>query len=116
MNRAHKDICPTCSQPVGSLPVWLDGNVAIITGERYRLTPTETDILQAIVSRHPRVAPHEAILQDVYGLLLEWPSPQHFRVRISQIRRKLAGAPIAIESVWGRGYRLIVEEQKERAA
>lgn len=36
-------------------------------------------------------------------------------VFVCKLRQKVKDTPIKIKNVWGRGYRLIVEEQKERA-
>ncbi len=114
-------ICPTCSQPLplaGGLTVDpRDGSVSV-NGDRLWMPTMEATLLMALWTRRPRHVPYEIIFDDMYGLECDqdWPSPKILNVYVCNLRRKIKNTPLKIETEWGRGYRLIVEEQKERAA
>ena len=70
-----------------------------------RLTRSEFDLLEAMLSEPRRVYTRDELLDRVWG---EWHASDDLTVMISRMRRKLAdaGAPHVIETVHGVGYRL----------
>lgn len=74
------------------------------------LTQKETDILESLMERYPRVASREALLEKL------WDQPQAFvdentlNVNITRVRKKLQelGIEEAVLTVRGTGYRLNV--------
>jgi two-component system KDP operon response regulator KdpE len=81
--------------------VWMDD-------EEVRLTPTEWNILAALVRNAGRVVTHDALAREVWGPASPDVSAAA-RVHLTHVRRKLAGdpkAPPLIETLPGIGYRL----------
>ena len=80
------------------------------------LTPTEYDILRALVNHAGRVLTHKQLIQEVWGGNYE--ADAHLlRVNISNLRRKIEMDPLHpchIITESGVGYRLKnIEENKE---
>ncbi len=82
-----------------------NARAALVDGVDARLTEKEFFLLEYLESRHEETASREEILAYLYGA--NQPDQKILDVFICKIRRKLRllGAPGAIETVWGRGYR-----------
>lgn len=70
----------------------------------WRLTPTEESIFRAMLARD---FASPALIAEVAGTA----TPQSARVHVHRIRQKLAPHRIEIETVTGKGWRLIGREQ-----
>jgi two-component system KDP operon response regulator KdpE len=85
------------------LLVDLAAHEVILDGERVHLTPTEFDLLRALVMNRGRLMTHRALLSEVWG-----PSyaddTQVLRVHVANLRRKL-GEKRYIRTDPGIGYR-----------
>lgn len=95
----------------GELVVDLANRLVTIGGQPAQLTPTEYEILKALVSATGKVLTHHQLLRHVWGRGYEAESHM-LRVNISNLRRKLEPDPahptyVLTES--GVGYRLRVE-------
>jgi two-component system, OmpR family, KDP operon response regulator KdpE len=95
----------------GELVVDLGNRLVTVGGQPAQLTPTEYEILKALVSATGKVLTHHQLLRHVWGRGYEAESHM-LRVNISNLRRKLEPDPahpsyILTES--GVGYRLHVE-------
>ena len=95
----------------GELVVDLANRLVTIGGQPAQLTPTEYEILKALVSATGKVLTHHQLLRHVWGRGYEAESHM-LRVNISNLRHKLEPDPahptyILTES--GVGYRLRVE-------
>ena len=117
--------CECCGRPLPSK----FGGVAIVDGElewfvdgerrSIYLTKTEAWTMEAILERGGKVTSKEQILNHI-----EWRLGGGFYdvedklvdVYICKVRRKLreGGAPVVIETMWGRGY-MVASEEKEAA-
>lgn len=99
---------------LGQLRVDLTRRVVRVAGNEVQLTPTEYDLLRALVTHAGRVQTHRQLLREVWGFGYE--DELHLlRVNISNLRRKLEANParpkyIATEA--GVGYRLRLEDPR----
>jgi two-component system KDP operon response regulator KdpE len=96
----------------GDLSVDLTRRVVTVAGEEVRLTPTEYDILRALVSHAGLVLTHRQLLREVWGAGYEQEA-HILRVNISNLRRKIEADPSRPRHVVtepGVGYRLVAEE------
>ena len=82
-----------------------DGTLSSEIGEAH-LTNKELALLVAVMSRKGGILTKQAGLTELYGGMDE-PEVKIIDVFICKVRRKLneVGAPDAIETVWGHGYR-----------
>ncbi|GLY11199.1 response regulator transcription factor [Pseudobacillus badius] len=78
-------------------------------GQELRLTKKETDILEHLIDRYPRVAGREDLLERLWDDQA-WVDENTLNVNITRVRKKLQelGIEQAIETVRGTGYLLNV--------
>ena len=93
---------------IGDLVVDLARRRVAVKGEDVSLTPTEYDLLRALVQHAGKVLIHRQLLRQVWGVGYE--SERHLlRVNISNLRRKLEPDPTRPQYILtepGVGYRL----------
>ncbi|RPI56570.1 MAG: response regulator [Chloroflexi bacterium] len=93
---------------VDELTVDLERRMVRVAGREVALTPTEYDLLRALVAHAGKVLTHHQLLRAVWGL--EYEGKTHLlRVNISNLRTKIepnAAHPRYILTVPGVGYRL----------
>jgi len=93
---------------LGGLAVDLANRTAVIGGDTVALTPKEFDLL-ATFARFPNVVlDREQLLDLVWGT--SFYALRTVDVHVARLRDKLKAGPLRIETVWGTGYRLAVEE------
>jgi len=94
---------------LGSLEIDPAARMAAIDGTRLSLTPKEFDLL-ATFARFPGTAlDREHLLDLVWGT--SFYSIRTVDVHVARVREKLRGSPIRIETVWGTGYRMSLDER-----
>jgi two-component system KDP operon response regulator KdpE len=104
---------PAPGEPViaaDGLEVDLAARLVRLGGAEVHLTPTEFDLLRALVRNRGRLLTHRALLQEVWG-------PGYaddvatLRTNIARLRRKIEpeGAPRHIRTDPGVGYRFVTE-------
>lgn len=95
----------------GDLTVDLSQRVVTVAGRTVQLTPTEYDILKALVGARGKVLTSQQLLRQVWGV--GYGTELHMlRVNISNLRRKLEQdptRPVHIVTEPGVGYRLRVQ-------
>ena len=109
---AHGHSSTTVS--VSNLEVYLNRHMALIEGHQLQLTGKEFRIVEFLELRKGSVLSKTAFLSHLYGGMDE-PEMKIIDVFICKLRKKIetAGAQHAlIETVWGRGYRVDIPEQK----
>lgn len=79
---------------------------ATCDGEAVVLTPTEFEILRQLATHHGQLVTKESLSMQVLGRQLG-PFDRSLDVHISNIRKKLPRSPERIETVRGRGYRMV---------
>ncbi|CUS47974.1 MAG: two component signal transduction system copper sensing response regulator CpxR [Idiomarinaceae bacterium HL-53] len=75
-------------------------------GEPMTLTPTEFEVLRQLVAHHGQLVTKESLSMHVLGRQLG-PYDRSLDVHVSNIRKKLPSAPERIQTVRGRGYRMV---------
>jgi two-component system KDP operon response regulator KdpE len=105
---------PTQDEPIfetGDLRMDISRREVSVGGRMTTLTPTEYDILRALVQHAGRVLTHRQLLRTVWGTAYE--SEAHMlRVNISNLRHKIesdASRPKYIVTEPGVGYRLKID-------
>jgi two-component system alkaline phosphatase synthesis response regulator PhoP len=81
---------------------------ATIGGEVLTLRTKEFDLLHALAEHHRLVLSREQLLDQVWGYDYLGES-RTVDVHIARLRDKLVGGGVAIETVWGIGYKLVAE-------
>jgi two-component system, OmpR family, KDP operon response regulator KdpE len=84
----------------------------IVSGKTVRLTPTEFDILQYLISQANKPVPHKRLLQAIWGP--EYGDQiEYLRVFINQLRKKIepsGSKPVFITTEPRIGYRFVLPE------
>jgi DNA-binding response OmpR family regulator len=94
---------------VDGLELDLSQRKASVAGKEVALTPKEFDLLVTF-ARFPNVAlDREQLLDLVWGT--SFYAIRTVDVHVARLRDKLKGRSLRIETVWGTGYRLVVEEK-----
>lgn len=98
----------------GGLRIDLQRREVRVDGERVHLTPTEYDLLKALVRYPDRVLTDRMLLQQVWGS--EYTSESHYlHVYVARLRKKLeprAGSTRRIVTEPGVGYRFVSGESE----
>ncbi len=96
----------------GSLLMDLDERTATLAGKPLHLRPKEFDLL-ATFARFPGFAlDRERLLDLVWGTGY-YGDQRTVDVHVAWLREKLAGSDLKIETVWGVGYKLIVQNAED---
>lgn len=80
--------------------------LVVCEGEPVELTPTEFEVLRQLVTHHGQLVTKESLSMHVLGRQLG-PFDRSLDVHISNIRKKMPNRAEYIETVRGRGYRLV---------
>ncbi len=111
MRAALRHTLPLSDTPIfttGDLRVDLTRRVVTVIGQEVQLTPTEYDLLRALVANAGKVLTHHQLLRAVWGAGYEQETHM-LRVNISNLRRKIEIDPTRPRYVLtepGVGYRL----------
>jgi two-component system KDP operon response regulator KdpE len=107
LRRAGKTDADEPLVTAGALEVDLSRHAVRLDGEDIHLTPTEFDLLRALVRNRGRLLTHRTLLTEVWGRGYE-DDTQVLRVHIANLRRKIEpdpGNPRWIRTDPGIGYR-----------
>jgi DNA-binding winged helix-turn-helix (wHTH) protein len=106
-------LCPCCHQPVEGAKFLADPITGMITnGSRsVRLTSQQMRLARHLFDVFPNMSTNERIYDQVFlddnG---QGPEINIIKVRISQLRPMLAQIGLAIQTVWGQGYKVVEAE------
>lgn len=95
----------------GDLQIEMDGETAFLRGTPLDLSPTEFRILDALARKMGRTVSREVLLSKIWSFY--GGDTRTVDVHISRLRKKLIDGKrpeLAINSLRGRGYRLVWEE------
>jgi two-component system response regulator CpxR len=81
-------------------------------GQPLTLTPTEFEVLRQLIMHHGQLVTKESLSTQVLGRQLG-PFDRSLDVHISNVRKKLPSHPDRIQTVRGRGYRVMEPELLE---
>ena len=107
--------CPLCDKPIdgaSSRRVDLYSNSAILGGKSIILSPQVTVLLSALVVAYPRFLTTFFLMEQVYGLQVDWPDYKIISVYIHHLRKRIKGTGYIIENRHNVGYRLCKENQE----
>ncbi len=92
---------------LGDLELDLTRRSAVIDGRDAPLTPKEFDLLSTFARFPDVVLDREQLLDLVWGT--SFYALRTVDVHVARLREKLKASALRIETVWGTGYRLVVE-------
>ena len=95
----------------GGLRIEVDGETALLRGVPLDLSPTEFRLVEALARRMGRIVPREELLSKIWSFY--GGDTRTVDVHISRLRKKLDDGKrpaLAVNSLRGRGYRLMWEE------
>ncbi len=105
---------------LGELTAYFDGRDPIISGSRIKLSKREHSVFQHLALNSNKVISKDAIYDAVYGSSIDQPFDKIIDVYICKLRKKIAAASESgwqyIETVQGRGYRLMLPEPISKAS
>ncbi|MDI6838604.1 MAG: winged helix-turn-helix domain-containing protein [Rhizobiaceae bacterium] len=110
--------CPCCGQGLpddGEVRIDLDGGFVVANGAVARLTEGEFNLFLLLWQRRPRMLSRDQLMAEAYWLRAddEEPEIKIIDVLICKARKKLGPTGIAIDTVWGRGYRILPKAEVE---
>jgi len=80
-----------------------------VSGRAVHLRPKEFDLLQCLVEHRQLLLSREQLLDQVWGYDF-YGETRTVDVHIAHLRKRLSGSNVRIETVLGKGYKLVVEE------
>ncbi len=105
---ADPHVCPTCRQSlVGIEEVFWDeeANIIVSNGRAVLLAPKEMEIAIILRDRYPRSVSTDAFMNAMY-IHDNDVTDNNIAVHICRIRSAIKGTGLAIDNMWGRGFRL----------
>ncbi len=99
---------------VGDLRIDAARREVTVAGKPVSLRAREFDLLLAFARNPEIVMPRDRLLSEVWGYDYLGDS-RTIDVHVTWLREKLAGSSARIKTVWGVGYKLVVEEADEPA-
>lgn len=92
----------------GPLTIDLARRQALLGGRSLELRAKEFDLLYTLVRHRGLVLSRDQLLEQVWGYEYAGET-RTVDVHIAHLRQRLGASPVVIETVWGVGYRLVVE-------
>jgi len=90
------------------IQVDLATNSLLVDGQVIKLWPKEAELMSVLVGAMPRVLSKELLTDRLYGVTNSLaPDSKVIEMWISNLRKKLRGSPLRIETIRGRGFRLV---------
>lgn len=86
-----------------------------VDGKLVSLTPHEFDIIYLLANKPRQVFPRQKIMSAIWGYESDYGDYRTVDTHLKRARQKLRDAGLTactIETVWGIGYRFLVEEEK----
>ncbi len=106
LRRTQGQVMAPALLQIGALAVDVTGHTVSLDGAALHLTPNEFKLLVGLARRPGQTLTREQLLDELYG-----PTASSFDrsidSHIKNLRRKLEGSGVAIETVYGVGYRLL---------
>lgn len=94
--------------PLDAGKLMLEADFTVRAGSRtIALSPREHALLAYLLRRRGEIVSRADILREVFGYGFD-PGTNLVDVHLAHLRKKLAGAPVAIETIRGAGFRLEV--------
>jgi len=102
----------TASLSFGPLELLPKQRIACLNGEELSVSPAEFDFLYCLMEHSGEVVSRAELLKTIWGLD-EDTTTRATDDLVKRLRKKLdnAGSPVRIKTVWGYGFRIILEEE-----
>jgi two-component system response regulator TctD len=94
---------PTSKIAIGNVTVDIAAQSVTVAGEGIELTRREFRLLELLVPHPGKVVPRERLMDQLFGYESAV-NPNALEIYISRIRRRLRHSSLRIETVWGVGY------------
>ena len=109
LRRAQGQVKLQSRLALGGVEIDEAGHTVSVNGEPVHLTPYEFKLLACLVRRPGQTLTREQLVDNLYGGAL-FAADRSIDSHIKNLRRKLVNARLAIETVYGLGYRLVEKE------
>ncbi|NTF67715.1 winged helix-turn-helix domain-containing protein [Rhizobium rhizogenes] len=83
-----------------------EAGIIVANGRFAHFTAQEFEIFQALFDAKGRIQTKENLLSVIAPIIDDEPGIKIVDIYVCKIRKKLTGLGLAIETVWGRGYRI----------
>ncbi|MGH2342585.1 winged helix-turn-helix domain-containing protein [Segnochrobactraceae bacterium EtOH-i3] len=107
-------ICPCCGGPVEPDEIIMDlsGNLLSYRGSVIVLPPSEAEVMAALVAAFPGTITNDKLINAVWGGYDAPLAALHInKVRICNLRKRIAAIGLGILTIWSTGYRLVRIEE-----
>ena len=105
-----QDCCQSCGRPFektkDKFGIALTFTTLSYKGNQIRLTLRESKIMEGLLKAMPNEVAKEHLFLSVWNVNTE---AKIMEVYICKIRKKLKNLGVRIETIWGVGYKLVVE-------
>ncbi|MDP2813411.1 MAG: response regulator transcription factor, partial [Erysipelotrichaceae bacterium] len=99
---------------VGDMRINVKSRDCWIDQKKVDLTPTEIALLTYMFQHADQAVSRQQLLKHVWGV--EWDADTRATDDIlKRLRKKLVDSRVKVESVWGFGFRLVVEDEHEKS-
>ena len=98
----------------GPLELLPKQRIAHLNGEELPVSPAEFDFLYCLMERSGEAVSRADLLKQIWNLTDDTPTRAADDL-VKRLRKKLrdAGSPVRIKTVWGYGFRIILEDDEE---
>ena len=103
----EKDTDSTKVRQVGNVEANPSSRDVFVAGKRVVLRTKEFDLLLTLMDHLNMVLSRDQLLDQVWGYEF-YGRTRTVDVHVANLREKLAGSTLSIETVWGMGYKLII--------
>lgn len=97
----------------GDIAIDAKGKTVRVKGQETMFTPNEYDLLKYLVEHSDQAVSRDALLQSVWGYNMETET-RATDDTVRRLRKKLEHSNVAIEAVWGFGFRLKVRDERDQ--
>lgn len=109
LRRAQGQVKLRARLSIGGIDIDEAGHSISVNGELVHLTPYEFKLLVCLTRRPGQTLTRELLVDELYGTA-PLAADRSIDSHIKNLRRKLASARLAIETIYGLGYRLVEKE------
>ncbi len=110
LRRAQGQVKAPARLQVGELDIDVEGHLVSLAGSSLHLTPNEFKLLVCLARRLGQTITREQLMDELYGAAPAGVD-RSIDSHVKNLRRKLENARLAVETVYGVGYRLLEQER-----
>jgi DNA-binding response OmpR family regulator len=107
--RSGADHTSRAMKKLGNVTVNPAAREVTVGGERVSLRTKEFDLLVTLIDHVNQVLSRDQLLDQVWGYEF-YGQTRTVDVHIAHLRERMSGSSLTIETVWGMGYKLVVDE------